>query len=96
MQFSCANPEMSEKARRRLEDILVEEDSKLDFDRHKSNPVPSSMLSENIPIKLNAAAILREGHRYKKQEVEILMQSQQSLRSKQRKVLLMLPIQRWR
>ena len=44
LQFSCANPEKSEKTRRRLQEILDNEESKLEFDKHKSNPLPSSIL----------------------------------------------------
>ena len=43
-QFACANPERSEKTQRRMRDIMMEEDSKLDFERHKFNPLPQSVL----------------------------------------------------
>ena len=44
IQFSCANPEKSEKTRKRLQHIVDQEDNKLDFDKHKSNPLPTSIL----------------------------------------------------
>ena len=71
-QFNCANPDKSEKTRARMKTILLEEESKLDFNKHKSNPVPTSLLEDNIPIKLNAAAILREGKLYQQREQEEL------------------------
>ena len=47
IQFSCANPEKSEKTRKRLQHIVDQEDNKLDFDKHKSNPLPTSIL---VPV----------------------------------------------
>ncbi len=43
-QFACANPEKSEKTRSRLQQIMAQEDSKLEFNRHKSHGVPNSLL----------------------------------------------------
>ena len=43
------------------------EASKLQFDKSKARPLPQSV-TENVPIKLNAAAILREGALYQKRE----------------------------
>ncbi|ELU14229.1 hypothetical protein CAPTEDRAFT_191698 [Capitella teleta] len=82
-RFACANPEKSEKTQRRMRDILVEEEQKLDFERHKSHPFPKALLEylflclvahqdENIPIKLNATSILREGKLYRQREQEEL------------------------
>ena len=44
LQFACANPERSEKTQKKLQSIMAEEENKLDFDRHKSHPVPNGML----------------------------------------------------
>ena len=43
-QFYCANPDKSEKTKQRINKILKDEDVKLDFNRHKSHPVPSAVL----------------------------------------------------
>ncbi|XP_064599674.1 cilia- and flagella-associated protein 99-like [Liolophura sinensis] len=85
-QFACANWEKSDKTKQILESIMVESDQKLDFDRHRANPVPTSVVSHNckhlkergmsfskiakkgVPIKLNTAAILREGKLYKERQ----------------------------
>ena len=44
VQFACANPEKSSKTKEKLQNIMDEEEAKLDFERHKSNPVPHGML----------------------------------------------------
>ncbi|XP_071493877.1 cilia- and flagella-associated protein 99-like [Diadema antillarum] len=66
-QFSCANTEKSEKTRVRQAAILQEEESKLQFNKVKARKPPQSVTS-NVPIKLNMAAILREGQLYQKKE----------------------------
>ena len=48
-QFACANPERSEKTQRRMRDIMMEEDGKLDFERHKSHSLPQSVLVSSTP-----------------------------------------------
>ena len=68
-QFQCANPQKSGKTQRKMHEIQVEKDSKLKFDSAKANPVPS-FIHDNIPIKLNAASIMREGQLYQKREQE--------------------------
>ncbi|KAL8602736.1 hypothetical protein ACOMHN_024298 [Nucella lapillus] len=68
-QFACANPEKTHKTREVLKNITSEQDSRLDFERHRARPIPS-FLSKETPIKMNTAAILREGQLYQKQEVE--------------------------
>ncbi|XP_076472464.1 cilia- and flagella-associated protein 99-like [Babylonia areolata] len=68
-QFACANPEKTHKTREVLKNIVSEQDSKLDFERHRARPIPS-FLSKETPIKMNTATILREGQLYQKQEEE--------------------------
>lgn len=46
-QFACANWEKSEKTKQILESIMVEDERKLHFDRHRANPVPMSVVSLN-------------------------------------------------
>ena len=72
-QFNCANPSKSERAVERMRQIMEEENEKLLFEKHKANPPPSHM-SKAIPIKLNTAAILREGNLYKQKEKKTLQQ----------------------
>ena len=46
-QFACANPEKSQKTKNRLNTIIQDEERKLDFDRAKTNPVPSFLVRVN-------------------------------------------------
>ncbi|KAL5022107.1 hypothetical protein ScPMuIL_001262 [Solemya velum] len=68
-QFACANSEKSSRAKELLNNIIAEEEAKLDFDKHKANP-PPSFLNQDVPVKMNTAAILREGRLYQKREAE--------------------------
>jgi len=68
-QFSCANSEKSEKTKEKLRKHIEEENAKLDFTRHKAKSAPST--SMNIPIRLNAAAIMREGALINQKEDDI-------------------------
>ena len=43
-QFACANPEKSQKTKNKLNTILQDEERKLDFDRAKTNPVPTFLV----------------------------------------------------
>ena len=67
-QFICANKEKSEKTRTRLDDIIAAEESKLQFDKSKARPLPKQSATQSVPIKLNAATIMREGALYQKRE----------------------------
>lgn len=69
VRFACANPQKSHKTREVVKNIVSEQDSKLEFDRHRARPVPA-FLSKEIPIKMTTATILREGQLYQKQEEE--------------------------
>ncbi|XP_041371252.1 cilia- and flagella-associated protein 99-like isoform X2 [Gigantopelta aegis] len=66
-QFACANPEKSNKTKEKLHNIVMKEESKLEFDKKKALPKPA-FLHKEVPVKLNAATILRDGIRYKKLE----------------------------
>ncbi|XP_075189113.1 cilia- and flagella-associated protein 99 isoform X2 [Anomaloglossus baeobatrachus] len=70
-QFKCANPEKSEKTKRVLSEIMKEEDDKLAFNKSKVQPFPIKKV-DNVPVRLNAAAILREGALYQRQVEEEL------------------------
>lgn len=67
IQFACANPEKSDKTKEIWNNIISEEDGKLDFERHRAKPTPS-FLSKEVPFKMNTTAILREGHLYSQRE----------------------------
>lgn len=43
-QFSCANPEKSQKTVNKLDKIRQEEDDKLQFDSHKAKPLPKEIM----------------------------------------------------
>lgn len=68
-QFACANPDVTHKTREVLKNIRAEQASKVEFDRHRARPVPA-FLSKETPIKMNTAAILREGQLYQKIEAD--------------------------
>jgi len=70
-QPACASAEKSDKTKRRMRQIIDDENSKLQFDKLKSQEMPSTM-NGNIPIKLNAATIMREGVLFQKKEEEEL------------------------
>ncbi|XP_006814633.1 cilia- and flagella-associated protein 99-like, partial [Saccoglossus kowalevskii] len=70
-QFACANAEKSAKAKYRLAKIVAEQDSKVNFEKNRARPLPPT-LNDNVPIRLNAAAILREGALYQKKEEQEL------------------------
>lgn len=72
LQIACANTDKSEKTKQRMKEIMLEQERQLDFERHSANPVPRAILNDNIPVKLNAATILREGKLYQKREEDEL------------------------
>ncbi|XP_069488221.1 cilia- and flagella-associated protein 99 isoform X2 [Ambystoma mexicanum] len=77
-QFKCANTEKSDSTKRVMSEIMKEEENKLSFDAPKAHPVPAVKV-DNIPVRLNATAILREGALYQRkvdqelQKIENLM-----------------------
>ncbi|CAN2388432.1 Cilia and flagella associated protein 99 [Pristimantis euphronides] len=71
-QFKCANPEKSKKTKRVLSEIMrEEEDHKLAFNKMKTQQAPIKRM-DNVPVRLNAATILREGAFYQRQVEEEL------------------------
>ncbi|KAF6035596.1 CFAP99 [Bugula neritina] len=71
-QFACANFNKSEKTERKLQQIRLEEDQKLQFDSYKAKPLPKEVMQTDVPIKLNAATIMREGKLFKEREKEVI------------------------
>jgi len=69
LQFACANPEKSDKTKEIVQNIISEEEAKLEFERHRANPKPA-FLTREVPIKMNTATILREGRLYQKKETQ--------------------------
>ncbi|KAJ1213841.1 hypothetical protein NDU88_001472 [Pleurodeles waltl] len=64
-QFKCASAEKSDSAKRVISEIIKEEENKLSFNAPKARPVPAVKV-DNIPVRLNATAILREGALYQR------------------------------
>ncbi|XP_076605094.1 cilia- and flagella-associated protein 99 isoform X2 [Chaetodon auriga] len=71
-QFRCANPQKSENTKKVISQIKADYDSKLKFNSFHSSGPPSSLKTNSWPIKLNSAAILRQGALYDRQVEEEL------------------------
>ncbi|XP_067935947.1 cilia- and flagella-associated protein 99-like [Watersipora subatra] len=71
-QFTCANPNKSVKTEKKLERIRMDADKKLKFDSYKAKPLPKEVMQSDVPIRLNAATIMREGKLFKEREQEII------------------------
>ncbi|XP_035827876.1 cilia- and flagella-associated protein 99 [Aplysia californica] len=76
IQFSCANPEKSDKTKQILQIIQMEENDKIDGNRIKARPAPD-FKKDPLPVKMTAAAILREGNLYQKKEEEVVKKLRQ-------------------
>lgn len=48
IKFACANPAKSEKTIEILNNIVSEEEAKLEFERHRANPPPSFLVHLNL------------------------------------------------
>nr|CAB3230279.1 RSP4/6 uncharacterized protein LOC100183762 [Phallusia mammillata] len=66
-QFQCANPEKTLKTKAIVQQIIEDEEKKLKFNKKHAQVIPKHVV-ENRPIKMNAAAILREGSLFQKKE----------------------------
>ncbi|MEE6462666.1 hypothetical protein FKM82_001669 [Ascaphus truei] len=71
VQFKCANAEKSEKTKHVLFEIIKEENNKLAFNGTKTHPAAVNKV-DNLPVRLNATAILREGALYQRKVEEEL------------------------
>ncbi|XP_035850328.1 cilia- and flagella-associated protein 99 isoform X2 [Sander lucioperca] len=77
-QFRCGNPQKSEHTKRAMSQIKEDLESKLKFNSFHSSEIPSSNKNNSWPIKLNSAAILRQGALYDRQ-LEKELQRMESL-----------------
>ncbi|KAG1972258.1 cilia- and flagella-associated protein 99 isoform X2 [Pimephales promelas] len=67
-QFSCANPQKSEKTQNVISQILQSNDADLKFDQIYTSGSPAATLKANsLPVRLNTTAILREAALYNRQ-----------------------------
>ncbi|XP_042244219.1 cilia- and flagella-associated protein 99 [Thunnus maccoyii] len=71
-QFRCANPHKSENTKKVMSQIKQDLDSELKFNSVHSGGRPPSNKNNSWPIKLNSAAILRQGALYDRQVEEEL------------------------
>ncbi|CAH2299658.1 Hypothetical predicted protein [Pelobates cultripes] len=69
--FKCAKAEKSQKTKRILSEIMQGEENKLAFNKTKALQAPVYK-GDNVPVRLNATAILREGALYQRQVEEEL------------------------
>ncbi|KAM7403051.1 hypothetical protein PAMA_003804 [Pampus argenteus] len=71
-QFRCVNPHKSEKTKKVMSQITKDLDSQLRFSSVHSSGPPSRIKNNSWHIKLNSAAILRQGALYDRQVEEEL------------------------
>ncbi|XP_070699056.1 cilia- and flagella-associated protein 99 [Pempheris klunzingeri] len=71
-QFKCVNTQKSQHTKRVMSHIKEELDSELKFNSVHSSGLPPSSKTNSWPIKLNSAAILRQGALYERQVEEEL------------------------
>uniref|UniRef100_W5K2R9 Cilia and flagella associated protein 99 n=1 Tax=Astyanax mexicanus TaxID=7994 RepID=W5K2R9_ASTMX len=71
-QFRCANPQTSEKTKNTVSQIQQSYDAKLKFDNVYTSGTPATHKMNDLPIRMNTTAILREGALYNRQMEEEL------------------------
>ncbi|XP_076833727.1 cilia- and flagella-associated protein 99 isoform X3 [Brachyhypopomus gauderio] len=76
-QYRCANPQKSEKTKNAMSQIQQNLDAKLRFDTVHTSGTPATQKANNLPIRLNTTAILREGALYNRQMEEELNRLEQ-------------------
>lgn len=48
LQYACANPNKSQKTKEIISNIIYEEESKIDFEKHKANPTPAFLVRKQL------------------------------------------------
>lgn len=48
LQYACANPNKSQKTKEIISNIIYEEESKIDFEKHKANPTPAFLVCKQL------------------------------------------------
>ncbi|CAB1335259.1 unnamed protein product [Coregonus sp. 'balchen'] len=76
-QFKCANPQKSERTKSVMSQIVRSHDAQLKFDSLHTSGTPATHKPNNLPIRLNTTAILREGALYNRQVEEELRRMEQ-------------------
>ncbi|XP_064811688.1 cilia- and flagella-associated protein 99 [Oncorhynchus masou masou] len=76
-QFKCANPQKSERTKSVMSQIVRSHDAQLKFDSLHTSGTPATHKLNNLPIRLNTTAILREGALYNRQVEEELRRMEQ-------------------
>jgi len=71
IQFACANPEKSQKTLKILSNIQLDEQRKINHNSVQPRPAPD-FKKDALPVKMTAAAILREANLYQKKEDEVV------------------------
>ncbi|XP_023268653.1 cilia- and flagella-associated protein 99 [Seriola lalandi dorsalis] len=79
-QFRCVNPQKSEHTKQVVSKIKEDLDSKLKFSSFHCSGAPSRNKTSNWPIKLNSAAILRQGALYDRQVEEELQRMERLIK----------------
>ncbi|XP_014662777.1 PREDICTED: cilia- and flagella-associated protein 99-like [Priapulus caudatus] len=68
-QLRCAKAEKSVKTQKKLKQIIMEKEAKLEFEKPKCTII-TGKLNEKVPVRMNAAMVLREGAVFLKKEDE--------------------------